>query len=110
MKEKATIERGEKKFILKDGTESALNQFIDCRDGIIYKREYMDCSGYGSLTTAYYCKNTKHESVAIIIHTYEDRFRASDTGIYEKALFFDSDSWREIEKLLKLDAELYRTY
>lgn len=110
MKEQATIQRGDKKFYLTDGTESELNWYLDCRDGVVYKREYMDCSGYGQLTTAYYCEDTKHESVSLIIHTYPDRFRSSETGITEKVLNFDSDSWREIEKLLKLDAELYRTY
>ena len=110
MENKATIHRSEKKFYIHDGSESELNWFIDCRDGVIYKREYMDCSGYGSLTTAYYCKDTKHESVALIIHTYPDRFKSSETGIHEKALYFDSDSWMEIEKLLKYDAELFRTY
>lgn len=108
MEEKATIQRGEVKIMLHDGSESALNTFIECRDGIIYKRSYRDCSGYGSPTDAYYCRDTKHESVALIIHTRSEYDK--EKKIYEKCMFFDSDSWEEIQKLLKSDAELYRTY
>lgn len=109
MENKPTIQRGEVKIILHDGSESALNLYINCRDGIIYKRTYRQDSGYGSKVDAYFCEDTKHESVALILHHYE-YMNESNGKIREESMHFDSDSWREIEKLLKLDAELYRTY
>lgn len=108
MKEEATIQRGDKQFYLRDGSESELNIYINCRDGVIYKRTYYDCSGYGRKRNVYLCEDTKHEAVALIIHSFEDDQK--ETGIREEGLHFDSDSWSEIEKLIKYDAELYRTY
>lgn len=103
MKE-ATIKRGEIKFTLANGSESVLNHYIDCRDGVIYRVKYNDCSGYGIRTEAFYCRNTKHESVALVIHKH------IDGKIYEDSLGFDTDSWKEFRKLFTDEAELYRTY
>jgi len=103
MKE-ATIKRGQIKFKLADETESDLNTYINCRDGVIKKVSYRDCSGYGIQTDAFYCIDTKHESVSLIVQKH------IDGKIYEESLHFDSDSYSEFKKLFTEDCELFRTY
>ena len=91
------LNRGDKIYLDTDETkESEINQFLDCRDGIVEVYEYNDCSGYGPKTRMFLCENTKHESVALIRQTYNS---LSKEWI-EESMYFDSDSFVYLKALL----------
>jgi hypothetical protein len=98
--------RGELKIYLdKEQTkESVINHYSNCRDGVIERVEYRDCSGYGTSTELYLCSNTKHEVISIVRHI------KTDDEIYEDEMTFDSDSFKYLEKLLSGKGETLRDY
>ena len=76
---------------LYEDKQSAVDAYLDCRDGIVNCVEYTDGSGYGSKTKLYLCENTKHESISII---------RESAGI-EETLNFDIDSFKFLLALLQ---------
>lgn len=76
---------------LYEDKESAVDAYLDCRDGIVNCVEYTDGSGYGSKTKLYLCENTNHESISII---------RESAGI-EETLNFDTDSFKFLLALLQ---------
>lgn len=91
------LNRGDKIYLDKDKTkESEINHFLNCRDGIVEVYEYNDSSGYGSETRMFLCRNTKHESVALIRQTYN----SLDKEWVEESMHFDSDSFVYLEALI----------
>lgn len=80
------LKRGDKIFLDPDKTkESAVNQFLDCRDGIVEVFEYVDENGYGSKTRLFLCRDTKHETVSVIRQIYAlggwlEEFMSFDAG------------------------------
>lgn len=76
--------------------ESEINHFLACRDGIVEMYEYRDCSGYGAETRLFLCRNTKHESVALIRQTYN----SLNKKWTEESIHFDSDSFVFVEALV----------
>ena len=84
------LNRGDKIYLDTEKTEeSSINQYLDCRDGIVEVYEYNDCSGYGSKTRLFLCENTKHESLSIIRQTWNDFAKKW----IEEDMGFDSDSF-----------------
>lgn len=97
------LKRGDKIYLDKNQEkESAVNTFLDCRDGIVEVYEYNDCSGYGSKTRLFYCQDTKHESAAIIRQIYID----FNKEWVEQTMDFDSDSFEFLKAIIngKYDA------
>ena len=77
---------------------SVVNDFLDCRDGIIECYEYTSDSGYGQKSRIYLCQNTKNESVAVVRQTFDGK-----SGWSEEYMSFDSDSFRFLSSLIKGD-------
>lgn len=92
------------KIYLHDGTESAVNSYLTCRDGLVYKKEYYSDGGYGNRTVLFTCFNTKHESVSIIRQTY---IRGE---IHEDVMDFYSDDYEFLVELVKGQGEVVRDY
>ncbi len=91
------LNRGDKIFLdLENKKESFVNDYLECRDGIIKVYEYADQSGYGSETRLFLCKNTKHESISIIRQTWNDYSKEW----IEEYMVFDSDSFVFLEALI----------
>ena len=82
------MKRGDKLYTDRD---SAVDSYLDCRDGIVKLVEYNDMSGYGSKTKLYLCENTKHETISII----------REVSGREEVLDFDSDSFKFLLALLQ---------
>lgn len=94
------LKRGDKIYLDKNQEkESAVNTFLDCRDGIVEVYEYNDSSGYGSKTRLFYCQDTKHESAAIIRQVYID----FNKEWVEETMFFDSDSFELLKAIINGD-------
>jgi len=84
------LNRGDKIYLDTEKTEeSGVNEYLDCRDGIVEVYEYRDFSGYGLKTRLFLCQNTKHESVCIIRQTWNDLAKKW----IEEDMLFDSDSF-----------------
>lgn len=81
------MKRGDRLY---EDRESAVQPYLDCRDGIVKCVEYNDMSGYGSKTKLYLCENTKHESISLI----------REVNGKEEVLDFDSDSFKFLIALL----------
>jgi hypothetical protein len=91
------LKRGEKIYLDKDQKiESTVNQFLECRDGVVELYEYTDGSGYGSSIRLFYCQNTKHEVEAIIRQTYSDMKKIW----LEESMFFGSDDIEFLKAIL----------
>jgi hypothetical protein len=91
------LNRGDKIYLDKDETkESAINPYLDCRDGIVECFEYADSSGYGATTRLFLCENTKHESLSIIRQTWNSMVREWT----EEQMAFDSDSFVFLKALI----------
>ena len=91
------LNRGDKIFLdLENKKESFVNDYLECRDGIVEVYEYTDQSGYGSRTRLFLCKNTKHESVSIIRQIWSDY----NKEWLEKYMVFDTDSFSFLEALV----------
>lgn len=89
------LNRGDKIYLDFEKTkESAVNTFLDCRDGIVRVAEYEDESGYGSLVRLFICEDAKHETVSIIRQTW-------GLGEWtEECLSFDSDSFQYLKSMI----------
>jgi hypothetical protein len=87
-----------KLYLDKEETEeSAVNRFIECRDGIVKMYEYHDCGGYGGKTRLFHCEDTKHEVVAIIRQNWDgEQWR-------EEVMYFDTDSYKFLDGLINND-------
>ena len=79
--------------------ESVVNTYLKCRDGIVEAYEYTNESGYGQPTRLFLCRDTKHESVALVRQTKS----IINKEWLEEALVFDSDSFGFLEALVKGD-------
>ena len=91
------LKRGDKIYLdLENKKESSINQFLDCRDGVIEVYEYNDCSGYGSKTRLFLCQNTKHEVIAIVRQSYSSMSKEWT----EEEMFFDTDSFVFMKALI----------
>jgi len=91
------MNRGDKIYLDKNNEkESAVNSYLDCRDGIVEVYEYNDSSGYGSKTRLFCCQDTKHESVAIIRQTFID----INKEWVEEEMSFDSDSFQFLKAII----------
>ena len=91
------LNRGDKIYLDADETkESEINHFLDCRDGVVEVYEYNDCSGYGAKTRLFLCRNTKHESVALIRQTYN----SLNKKWMEESMHFDADSFVFVKALI----------
>jgi len=89
------LNRGDKIYLDKNKEkESAVNLFLDCRDGIVEVYEYNSDSGYGAKTRLFLCEDYKHESICIIRQTWID-----DKWI-EECMDFDSDSFSYLKALI----------
>lgn len=101
------LNRGDKIYLDKNkGIESAVNPFLECRDGVIEVYEYIDESGYGSKTRLFYCQDTKHESISIIRQTWNERLEEW----VEEAMYFDSDSFEFLRALINNKKEVGGEY
>lgn len=102
------LKRGTKLYLDRDNIkESAVNQYLACRDGVVEMYEYRDCSGYGTKTRLYLCQDTKHEHVNIIRQTEITQTKEWD----EEVLMFDTDSFCMLEALIKRDVDcIYGDY
>lgn len=91
------LSRGSKIYLDVENTvESAVNQYLDCRDGIVKMIEYAADSGYGSPSRLFLCIDSKHETVALIRQHRTIRMG----GWIEEATYFDSDSFEFLECLI----------
>ena len=91
------LKRGNKIFLdLENKNESYVNQFLDCRDGVVKVYEYNDCFGYGSPTRIFLCQNTKHEIISIVRQTYNSLLKEWS----EESMCFDTDSFTFIKALI----------
>jgi len=91
------LNRGDKIYLDKqEEKESAINTYLDCRDGTVEVYEYRDCSGYGSKTRLFFCGDKKHETVSIVRQTYND---ISGEWI-EEDMSFDSDSFLFLKAII----------
>lgn len=108
------LKRGDKIYLDENKTEeSAVNSYLDCRDGVVRCYEYNDMSGYGSKVRLFECENTKHEHICIIRQTYSNLTKRW----IEENMCFDSDSFDFLKALIKREEEclggkytLVRTY
>lgn len=92
------------KIYLHDGSESAVNNYLTCRDGIVRRASYFSDAGYGVKTEIYLCENTKHESISIV------RLTNIDGSLYEDVLNFYSDDFEFLKILILGEGELIRDY
>lgn len=92
----AKLKRGDKIYLDNDEKESAVNPYLDCRDGIVECFEYVDSSGYGAVTRLFLCENTKHESISIIRQTLDSITKEW----IEEQISFDSDSFVFLKALI----------
>lgn len=83
-----------------DGSESKINHYLDCRDGIVSVVKFRTDSGYGSPVEAYLCEDTKYEVVSLVVRG----------GKHEYTMDFDTDSWKYIEELINGKGEVVRSY
>lgn len=91
------LNRGDKIFLdLENKKESFVNDYLECRDGIVEVYEYTDESGYGSETRLFLCKNTKHESISIIRQVWSDYSKEW----LEEYMAFDTDSFAFVKALV----------
>lgn len=91
------LKRGDKIYLDKNQEkESAVNSFLECRDGVVEVYEYNDESGYGSKTRLFCCRNTKHECVSIIRQIYID----FNKEWVEQTMDFDSDSFEFLKAII----------
>lgn len=96
------LNRGDKIYLDTNETkESEINHFLGCREGIVEVYEYNDCSGYGSKTRLFLCKNSERESVALIRQTYNNLSKEWT----EESMNFDSNSFIYLEALLNGNEE-----
>ena len=101
------LKRWDKIYLDKDNTEeSVVNQFLDCRDGIVDVVEYTDESGYGNKSRIFLCKDHKHEFVYVVSQYYNSLYERW----YENYLSFDSDSYKHFEALIEGRGETIRDY
>ena len=90
------LKRGDKIYLDKEKLiESQVNQYLECRDGVVECYEYRDCSGYGSKTRLFLCRDTKHESVSLIRQT-----EVFNKEWMEQTVDFDSDSFVFLESII----------
>lgn len=100
MKSIETIKRGDKIYLDKEGLEeSAVNHFLECRDGIVDVYEYREPGPFGRDVRLFLCQDSKHESVSIIRQTYDTESEKWD----EEGLSFDTDSFEYLMGLLNGD-------
>ena len=91
------LKRGDKIYLDDSKTkESAVNHYLDCRDGIVEVYEYRDESGYGFKNRLFLCEDAKHEESSIIRQIYVDSIK---TWV-EEELSFDTDSFIFLKALL----------
>lgn len=91
------VNRGDKLYLDSAKTEeSAINTYLDARDGIVEVYEYIDDSGYGETTRLFLCQDTKHESVNII----RQRWNSFSKKWIEEYMCFDSDSFTFLKALI----------
>jgi hypothetical protein len=91
------LNRGDKIYLdLENKNESLVNEYLECRDGIVEVYEYRDQSGYGSKTRLFLCKNTKHESISIIRQIWLEYKKEW----FEEYMVFDSDSFAFMKALI----------
>lgn len=91
------LNRGDKIFLDSENKkESFVNDYLECRDGIVEVYEYRDESGYGSKTRLFLCENTKHESVSIIRQIWIENKKEW----FEQYMVFDSDSFVFMKALI----------
>lgn len=96
MMEKLT--RRDKLFLDVEKTkESAVNRFLECRDGIVECYEYNADSGYGAKTRLFLCENTKHESTSIIRQAWDGK------EWNEEEMSFDTDSFEYLRSLVGVE-------
>ena len=91
------LNRGDKIYLDYEKTkESAINAYLECRDGIVEVYEYRDESGYGSKTRLFLCENTKHECISIVRQVWSDFNKQWN----EEEMSFDSDSFVFLKALI----------
>ena len=96
------LNRGDKIYLDKENKkESAVNRYLECRDGIIKCYEYNDTSGYGSKTRLFLCENYKHECMSIIRQVWIDSWNEWK----EEEMSFDSDSFAYLAAIVVGDDE-----
>lgn len=91
------LNRGDKIYLDSlNQKESAINTYLECRDGIVEVYEYREECGYGPKTRLFICQNTKHESVAIIRQTYNGHLKEWN----EQVMYFYSDDFEFLKGLI----------
>lgn len=91
------LNRGDKIYLDKAKTkESAINNYLSCRDGIVEVFEYRDTSGYGPKVRLFLCEDTKHEVISIVRQTWN---YFSKEWI-EEEMTFDRDSFVFLKALI----------
>jgi len=92
------LKRNDKIYLDTENTkESAVNNFLSCRDGIVEVFEYRDGSGYGSPVKLFLCENTKHEVIHIIRQTWNSMAKEW----IEDDMSFDTDSFTFLKALIE---------
>ena len=76
--------------------ESAINDYLSCRDGIVEAFEYNDTSGYGSKTRLFLCENTKQEVISIVRQTWNNLAKEW----IEEDMTFDTNSFVFLKALI----------
>ena len=92
------LNRGSKLYLDEAKTkESYVNEYLDCRDGIVEVYEYNDTSGYGSKTRLFLCENCKHEVTSIIRWVWLELSKEWR----EEEMTFDTDSFAFMKALIE---------
>ena len=92
------LNRGDKIFLDKDcKKESDVNQFLDCRDGVVEAYEYNDSAGYGAKTRLFYCQNHKHEQISIVRQIYNEIGKEWK----EEIMHFDTASFEFLKGIIE---------
>jgi len=83
------LKRGDKIYLDENNTkESSINEYLECRNGIVEVFEYRDDFGYGLKTRLFVCENTKQEVISIIRQTWSDITKEWN----EENMSFDTNS------------------
>lgn len=92
------LNRGAKIYLDDAGTkESAVNDYLSCRDGVVEVYEYVDGSGYGAKTRLFLGHNAKHETYNLIRQTWNSTIKEW----VEEYMDFDSDSFLYLRRLIE---------
>lgn len=96
---KPEVTRSSQKILLNNGTESVLNIFIERRDAVVYKTEYIDGEGYNPyhITRFYMCIDNKSECAGLCMQLIDSKTKGI---INETYMSFDNGFKDTLENLV----------